>query len=78
MLKKNYFYLLIASVAMVYNSVQLIFYPEFTPIWFIRLMGGFFVICAIGYLLDIQKLYLQNRIDKLSKKLDEIEFPQKT
>lgn len=67
MLKKNYFYLSLAVIATVYNAVQLIFYPELTPIWFIRIMGGFFVLLAIGYILDIQKIYLQNKIDDLKK-----------
>lgn len=68
MLKKNYFYLSLAVIATVYNAIQLIFYPELTPMWFIRVMGGFFVFLAIGYIFDILNLRLRIRI----KKLDEL------
>ena len=65
MLKKNYFYLSVGIIATTYNAIQLIFYPELTPTWFIRLMGGFFILLTIGYILDIQNIYLQNKIDNL-------------
>ena len=68
MLKKNYFYLSVGIIATTYNAIQLIFYPELTPMWFIRLMGGFFVFLAIGYVFDILNLRLRIRI----KKLDEL------
>jgi len=67
MFKKNYFYLSMAIIAMLYNAVQFMFYPELTPQWFIRVIGGLFVIYAIGYALDIQKIYLQKKIDKLNE-----------
>lgn len=67
MFKKNYFYLSIAIIAMLYTAVQLMFYPELTSQWFIRIIGGLFVIYAIGYALDIQKIYLQKKIEKLNK-----------
>jgi len=66
MFKKNYFYLSMAIIAMLYNAVQFMFYPELTPQWFIRVIGGLFVVYAIGYALDIQKIYLQKKIDKLN------------
>ena len=65
MLKKNYFYLSLAVIATVYNAIELIFYPELTLMWFIRVMGGFFVFLAIGYVFDILNLRLRNRIKKL-------------
>lgn len=68
MLKKNYFYLSLATIVTAYQAIQLIFYPELTPMWFIRCMGGFFVFWAIGYVFDILNLRLRNRI----KKLDEL------
>ncbi len=68
MFKKNYFYLSIAIIAMLYSAVQFMFYPELTPQWFIRLIGGgLFVVYAIGYALDIQNIYLQKKIDKLNE-----------
>ena len=74
MLKKNYFYLSLAAMATVYNAIQLILYPESTPIWFIRIMGGFFILLAIGYILDIQKIYLQNKIDNLKKLISDKKY----
>ena len=69
MFKKNYFYLSISIIAMVYNAIQLMFFPELTPQWFIRFLGGLFMIYAIGYGLDIQKIYLQKKIDKLNSQI---------
>ena len=69
MFKKTYFYLSISIIAMVYNAIQLMFFPELTPVWFIRIIGGLFIIYAIGYILDIQKIYLQKKIDKLNSKI---------
>ena len=69
MFKKNYFYLLISIIAMVYNAIQLMFFPELTPEWFIRIIGGLFITYAIGYALDIQKIYLQKKIDKLNEQI---------
>ena len=66
MFRKNYFYLSISIIAMVYNAIQLMFFRELTPEWFIRFLGGLFIIYAIGYALDIQKIYLQEKIDKLT------------
>jgi hypothetical protein len=67
MFKKNYFYLSISIIAMIYNAIQLMFYPELTPQWLIRIIGGLFVVYAIGDALDIQKIYLQKKIDKLNE-----------
>ena len=69
MFKKNYFYLSISITAMVYNAIQLMFFPESTPQWFIRVLGGLFIIYAIGYGLDIQKIYLQKKIEKLNSQI---------
>lgn len=69
MFKKNYFYLSIAIIAMLYNAIQFIFYPELTPKWFIRIIGFLFVIYAICYALDIQKIYLTKKISELDKKI---------
>ena len=69
MFKKTYFYLSISIIAMVYNAIQLMFFPELTPEWFIRVLGGMFIIYAIGYGLDIQKIYLQKKIDKLNSQI---------
>ena len=69
MFKKNYFYLSITIIAAVCDAIQLMFFPELTPLWFIRLVGGLFIMYAIGYALDIQKIYLQKKIDKLNSQI---------
>lgn len=69
MLKKNYFYLIFAIIATTYNAIQLMFYPELTPTWFIRVLGGLFVVYTINYILDIYQLYLKNKIKKLDAKI---------
>lgn len=73
MFNKNYFYLSISIIALVYNAIQFIFYPELTPQWFICIIGGLFVIYAIGYALDIQKIYLKKKIAKLDKQISDNE-----
>ena len=69
MFKKNYFTLSVSIIATIYNAIQLIFYPNLTPTWFIRVIGGLFILYAIGYALDIQKIYLQRKIEKLNNKI---------
>ena len=69
MFKKTYFYLSISIIAMVYTALQLVFFPESTSQWFIRIIGGLFIMYAINYGLDIQKIYLQKKIDKLNSQI---------
>ena len=76
--KKNYFSLSISIIAMVYNAIQFVFYPELTPIWFIRVIGGSFIFYAIGYALDIHKIYLNRKIQKLNKQISEHEIYMKS
>ena len=54
---------------MIYNAIQFMFFPELTPQWLIRVIGGLFVIYAIGYALDIHTIYLRKNIDKLNELL---------
>lgn len=68
-MKKNYFYLSLAIIAMTYNAWGFIFYPELVPQWFLRFIGGLFLLYAIGYLLDMKKLYLQNEINRLDTEI---------
>ena len=56
-----------AIIATIFNAIQFMFFPELVPQWFIRVIGGLFVVYAIGYALDIQKIYLQKKIDKLNE-----------
>jgi len=72
MFKKNYFYLSISIIAMLYNAYQFIFYPELVYDWFIRVLGGLFILYAIGYVLDIQNLYLSKKIEKLQKEQEQL------
>ncbi len=69
MFKKNYFTLSVSIIATIYNAIQLIFYPSLTPTWFIRVIGGLFILYAIGYALDIHKIYLNRKIEKLNIKI---------
>lgn len=71
MFKKNYFYLSMAIIATTFNAIQFMFFPELVPQWFIRIIGGLFVLYTIGYILDIQKIYLTKKIEKLDKQISE-------
>ena len=73
MFKKNYFYLSMAIIATTFNAIQFMFFPELIPQWFIRVIGGLFVLYTIGYVLDIQKIYLTKKIEKLDKQISENE-----
>ncbi len=73
MFKKNYFYLSTAIIATTYNAIHFMFFPELVPQWFIRVIGGLFVLYTIGYILDIQKIYLTKKIEKLDKQISENE-----
>ena len=73
MFKKNYFYLSMAIIATSYNAIQFMFFPELIPQWFIRVIGGLFVLYTIGYVLGIQKIYLTKKIEKLDKQISENE-----
>ena len=71
MLKKNYVYLSIAIIATGYSAVEFMFFPELIPKWLIRIIGGLFLLSFISYFLDIQKLYLTKKINKVEKKIIE-------
>ena len=71
MFKKNYFYLSMSIIATTFNAIQFMFFPELVPQWFIRVIGGLFVLYTIGYVLDIQKIYLTKKISELDKKIIE-------
>ena len=62
-----------AIIATSYNAIQFMFFPELIPQWFIRVIGGLFVLYTIGYVLDIQKIYLTKKIEKLDKQISENE-----
>jgi len=60
-----------AIIATTFNAIQFMFFPELVPQWFIRIIGGLFVLYTIGYILDIQKIYLTKKIEKLDKQISE-------
>ena len=62
-----------AIIATSYNAIQFMFFPELIPQWFIRIIGGLFVLYTIGYVLGIQKIYLTKKIEKLDKQISENE-----
>lgn len=69
MFKKSYVFLVISFLALLYNAIQLIFFPELTSMWFMRVIGGLFLLYALGSGLDIYNLYLKNRIKDLDEKI---------
>lgn len=74
-MKKNYFYLSLAIIATTYQAFSLMFYPELAPDWLIRFFGFLFALYAIGAVLEIQTLYLKNKIKTLDEKLEEFINP---
>lgn len=74
-MKKNYIYLSLAIIATTYQAFSLMFYPELAPNWLIRFFGFLFILYAIGYVLEIQTLYLKNKIKTLDEKLEEFINP---
>lgn len=69
MFKKNYFYLSIVILGTSYIAIQFIFFPETVPQYFIRVIGGIFILYSIEYFLDIQKIYLNKKNNKLDRKI---------
>lgn len=70
-MKKNYFYLSLVVIATTYQAFSFIFYPELVQDWLIRLFGFLFILYAIGAVLDMRKLYLQNEINRLAKEISD-------
>lgn len=65
---KKIFLLVLNFVAVGYTGVQLILFPEETPMWLIRLIGGIFAVQAVVYVSDIVKIHLESRVEKLKQK----------
>ena len=76
MFKQNYFYFIISIIALSHCAFDLIVYPDTVPIWFIRVLGGYFVLLLIDYVLKMYSFYLEKKLDKLKKQLEDFDVPK--
>jgi hypothetical protein len=65
---KNFFLLVVNVVGAGYLGWKMLFYPEQTDMWIIRAVGFIFFLQAVGYISDIIKTRLDQRIEKLKQK----------
>lgn len=71
MFKKLYVILGVIFI-LLFNACYLILYPQYTPIWFIRLIGLFFIVEAINYFLEFYAKKLKEKKKVLKQQIKQI------
>ena len=76
MFKQNYFYFIVSIIALSHCAFVLIVHPDTVPTWFIRVLGGYFVVLLIDYILKMYSFYLDKKIERLKKQIENLDSPK--